>query len=68
MYTKFDLVSNVDRGGVGKREEYEEFTERNYKDKYGEVIERLTSKRDALRSIPYAVVTSTSALCLLRLH
>jgi hypothetical protein len=64
VYTKFDLVSSVDRAGVGKGEESEEFTERNYKDKYGEVIER----HDALRQIPYTVVTSTPTFSLLRLH
>jgi hypothetical protein len=60
VYTKFDLVSSVDREG----EEGEEFTERNYKDIYGEVIER----HDALRQIPYTVVTSTSTFGLLCLH
>ena len=64
VYTKFDLVSSVERVGKG---EGEEFSERNYKNKYGGVIER-PATHDALRLIPYAVVTSTSTFGLLRLH
>ena len=57
MYTKFDLVSSAVRDGS-------EGVERNYKDKYGEVIERLTKPHQ----IPYTVVTSTSTFGLSRLH
>ena len=67
VYTKFDLVGSLDKSGVGKSEEGKAFTERNYKKKYGRVIER-SMKSVAPRQIPYTVVTSTSTFGLLRLH
>ncbi|KAF8685412.1 hypothetical protein AX14_004000 [Amanita brunnescens Koide BX004] len=66
VYTKFDLVGSLSKNGVGKSEEAKTVTERNYKEKYGQVIER-SMKSVAPRQIPYTVVTTSQPESLQRL-
>jgi len=52
VYTKFDLrAERLDEDG-------KEFTERSFKEKYGQKVERRVGHCTTHQKIPYAVVTS----------